>query len=171
MNSWAKKIYFISLILAVFFIDFNGKKARRTPLWTACYQSSSNRLHFQNLGTKMKRNGNCVGQTRLSGPRGYRLIENKHIVNGFGESRVGTKRAIRLKDGRLILVAQFEKKGRPNRLIVAEPKVKSQRVISHCVFSNHLDLYNTVYDRRTRSLKVQIADGNRTNFIWKSCRL
>ncbi len=173
MNFLWKRLLFIAILSSVFAIAFNGKRAKRESNWLACYQESSNRLHFQKLGKTRYQNGNCVGRAQLPGPRGYQLITNENDKGGFGESRAGTKRSIRLRSGRLISVSQWEKKGAPNRLIVAEPNPTSGRVAKHCVLENHEDIYSTKYNSRRGRLEVRVAQKGRRGLqhTWKACKL
>lgn len=171
-----KKIIKLELFVlgVVFALSFAGtKRPKHQGIWTTCYNTSQNSLHFQEPGVATKE---CGGSTVFHGPMGQTLIQNVLKNGAFSETRAGTRRSVHLGNGRQILVSQWSRHARSNDIYVLEPHFAKGRVARHCRIENYTDVFNTRYNKKTGILYVQVdwpADKKHTKFkrVWKPCKL
>lgn len=174
------KVLSIALLGGVFLLSFNGaskhQSTKSTTPWMACIEGRTNTLHFNSLSSKASLSGQCSGSTKYAVSKNLDPIENLSDGPLFGQLRAGTKRVVKLNNGRRFSVSQWKNSSNNNYVLVLEPNLKKQNVRKVCVLKNYSDMMATRYDAGKKQLLIKVATNKNSNgtpskFRWKSCTI
>ena len=109
--------------------------------------------------------------------KNYHLIEDTIDEKGFSRNEPGTAMKINLKNGRSLLVTQWNNLTKNNTIIVLEPDHKNKKVKKHCEIKNFSDEFKArVSIKRQGKFMVNINEpvtefSEKFHRVWKTCPL
>jgi hypothetical protein len=164
----------VLVLSGLFLLFFNGKvPGAKEASWISCYDEPANSLVFRGLEDKALKNGRCLGRTSYKMPKKWRLVENrqKHLM--YGALPAGTKRTVKLNNGRRILIAQWSVQSGPNQqylVTVLEPNLLKRSVKRHCAIPNHGQAFSFRYQQQDNQVLILVKDRNNQS-QWATCSL
>ena len=173
-QSVCSKIFFTITIFIISFLYFF--KAESGESWTYCYNKSSNRIYFLEMKELKKNKNSCQGRTYFQGYKNYHLIQDSVDEKGFSRNEQGTAMKMNLKNGRSILVTQWNNLTKTNMIIVLEPDHKNKKTKKHCEIENFSDEFKAKVSKKTGKFILNVNKpvtefSEKFHRVWKECSL
>ncbi len=166
---------FLMIIIFVISTMFLSRAESRES-WTHCYNRSSNRIYFLEIEELKKNKKSCQGKIYFQGYKKYHLIQDSVDEKGFSRNEPGTTMKINLKNGRVLLVTQWNNLTKSNTVIVLEPDHVNKKVKKHCVIKNFSDEFRAKVNKKTGQFIVNVNEpvtelSEKFHRVWKICSL
>lgn len=165
------------LFLSVLIVSgFSQAASDHSERWTTCYNRSKSKLFFRSHKDRRDLKS-CNGSTSFRVPQEFHLIETlKNENEHFSTPIAGTKRTLKLDNGRRILVSQWNNMSKANKILILEPNMNQRKVKKHCMLDNFGDAYSARYNKSSGKIEVLVnfpntLGGNDYRKVWKTCSI